>query len=222
MLRREGTDRTSVSRSAYLARILSTRSGSSTGLPLILSGTSTHPFSTLLFCFSPTTTHSSFSFHSCFFVSVAIADKSRGPGTRPFAACRVARGARGRERSGSGSSRSSGTRRGCKCAGQGMERRAVCERRSRVATLIRMSSGTAVGFGASGFPASSRPITRATVTNPDRRSVFLRRAPNRKTETKLDRRNERAKKIPRVSDRDEIMRAGRRVRIYPDYCRRRG
>ena len=151
--------------------------------------------------------------------------KRRGLGTRLFEACRIARGARGRERSGSGSSRSSGTRRGCKCAGQGMERRAVCERRSRVATLIRMSRGTAVGFGASGFPASTRPITRATVTNPDRRSVFLRRAPNRKTETKLDRRNERAKnkKNPEaVGDRDEIMRAGRRVRIYPDYCRRRG
>lgn len=47
---------------------------------MLLSGTSTHPFSTLLFCFSPTTTHSSFSFHSCFFVSVAIADKKTRSG----------------------------------------------------------------------------------------------------------------------------------------------
>ena len=56
---------------SHLARILSTRSGSPRSGEgfLFLSGTTIHPRSTLLLSLRPTTTHSSFSFHCCFFVS---------------------------------------------------------------------------------------------------------------------------------------------------------
>ena len=60
--------------------------------------------------------------------------KRRGLGTRLFEACRIARGARGREKSGSCSGDSSKTRRGCVCGSRRWRARLSVERRSRGAT----------------------------------------------------------------------------------------
>ena len=119
----------------------------------------------LLFCFSPTTTHSSFSFHSCFFVSVTIdAIKVAVLRTRPFAACRVARVKRGRERGGNGFGGSSGTRRGGGCGSRRRRARACVERRSRVRDINSDASPNSRWNWRErrfpGFPANQRAIRK--------------------------------------------------------------